>query len=567
MLVSIQRRQKEVAPGPESAIYRLPPEVLFIIFDNVRAPSHGQRPFGFSYTPTLENGLALSPPDYHSLVSATHLCRRWREAALEFASLWTNIMTRSSSALTFARRANRLPLTVYTETVVARLPPVQKIALRCLKPRIRRLILRLRSRIELKLFRSILAVLAGTLQSLVVIIGRPWSPCVYPDYEFDPLFRGWTLFDGAIPTALKSLLIASDQSIVPADSCPNLRSLTLETPCWSAHPSTPSLLIRFLSYTLLLEDLRWDVGCWSAEGRQDNEPLPPPAPLHQLRSLSLRAGFQGIVWSDLVSPASSSRSRMYRSSKLTDLIVDVDGSSYNSLVRGRSRVAPHLHVRMATVPELGVTGNGEPELAWHLPRWVTASTETLRITLSRSGPDFHGTLSFVCLNAFRLLDTLIVRLAVGGFYLAQLSSSLSCADPPTCPFLRVLALSILNPRCTLDALHSLYTATTRRAELGHPLKRLFVCSPIHAGPDYSVRDVHGVEWVTYSSTDVGAPCRDFPRFTRVSDGGSTASLPGRPLEEPLPFSAVYDAAWEACATEGLVETHARMRWYGRSRLW
>ncbi|EIW63106.1 uncharacterized protein TRAVEDRAFT_17566 [Trametes versicolor FP-101664 SS1] len=531
VLGSIQRRpeiQNEVAPAP--VIHRLPPEVLFIIFDT------------------------------------------WREVALEFSSLWTDIVTGSSSALTFSRRANGLPLTVHTEIVGSRLSPVQNKALWRSKPRIRRLILRLQSRFEVKIFRSILAALAGTLESLVVMIGKSRA-YRNRDRDFDPLFQGWTLFDGVIPTALKSLLIVSDQAIIPADSCPNLQTFTLKTSCWRAHSSTPTLLIHFLSHAPLLENLRLDIGCWFAQGRDiDPLPLPPPAPLYRLRNLSFRMSFPGVVWSDLVSPAPLSSPPLTPiTSKLTDAVVDtVHLGGLSMLVSGMSRAAPHLHVSLVGFPGLGgMPGSGVLGFGL-LPQWLTESTKTLRITLSQSGPNLRGTRSFLCIHAFRLLDTLIVRLAVGGYYLGQLGFWIACTNPSICPspFLRVLVLSILNPGCTLDALHPLYKATTRRAEFGHPLKRLFVCSPAHTGPDYSIRDFHGVEWVSFSSTDVGAPCRDHVLRPTKTEEGRTEDLAGQ-LHAELPSSSpAYDTAWEACATEGLVETHARMRsWYKGSPLW
>ncbi len=237
------------------------------------------------------------------------------------------------------------------------------------------------------------------------------------------------------------------------------------------------------------------------------------------------------------------------SRELIGVTANTDRDGHRWVVSGRPRAAPGLHVTTVVISAQA-----------RLPRWLVESTDTLRIIVRPSGLATRDVPAFTALPNFQLLDTLIVRLAVGGFALARLSFWLARTDPPTCPSLRVLVLSILNPRCTLDALRPLYKATTHRAGLGHPLQRLFVCSPVHASPDYTIRYFHGVEWVTFSSTDVGAPCRDVPRSTRASDGGTPALAVSQPCEEPPPFSesAVYDAAWEACATEGLVETHARM---------
>ncbi|OJT03573.1 hypothetical protein TRAPUB_5749 [Trametes pubescens] len=168
------------------------------------------------------------------------------------------------------------------------------------------------------------------------------------------------------------------------------------------------------------------------------------------------------------------------------------------------------------------------------------------------------------------LRTLIVRVPIQAGVLHDLARWLVQTTPLACASLRVLVVSILNPQCALEALHSLYAATARRARLGYPLQRLFVCSPAHSGPDYSVRNHHGVEWVTFSSSDVGAPCRDGAQSAGFSGGDATQVLASQPREEPLSLSEKYEGVWEACATQGLVEVEERtsMRhWHQNSCLW
>ncbi len=243
--------EKEATSAP--AIHRLPSEILFLIFDHART-CPGQPPLPTPHSRVRESGSSWPLPDHRTLVTVIHVCKRWRAVALASPPLWANIVARTSSALIFGGRASVLPLTVHAETVGKELSPVQTRALWRLKPRIRTLVLRLQCRLELKAYRSILAALAGTLEYLVVLIGRSLSAPSEEFVNFRLSSQDWTFFDGVTPTALKSLLIESYVPLVPADICPNLRSFTLRTRLhlWPPYSSPLPPLVRFLSHTPLL---------------------------------------------------------------------------------------------------------------------------------------------------------------------------------------------------------------------------------------------------------------------------------------------------------------------------
>lgn len=370
------------------------------------------------------------------------------------------------------------------------------------------------------------------------------------------------LFDGFTPTTLSSLLIASAHPFIPADRCPNLRSFRLKTQGLEFdHPYLPPLL-RFLSLTPLLENLWLDMGFWATKG---GEPLPRPVSLPRLHNVSL-AGWQYVDWSDIILPAVRSSLYASQASNLTDFVVDITGGCETWLVSGRPRTAHHILVKTA----FGLPYHNAQE---SLPQWLVEEAKTLRFTMHHVRPYISGVRSydvrsFKSLHTFHKLETLIVRVPTGDHILPRLGLWLvGHTAPPPCASLRTLVVSILNPRCALETLHPLNAATARRAELKYPLQRLFVCSPAHAGPDYSVRDLHGVEWVTFSSLDVGAPCRDVTESIGVFDGGATPALSSQPREEHLYISQKYEAVWEACATRGLVDARATMYWFWRSRLW
>ncbi|KAI0047186.1 hypothetical protein FA95DRAFT_1470799, partial [Auriscalpium vulgare] len=80
-------------------ICRLPPEVLALVFTYLT---------GFAWDSV--NGY----PYHIRWIVVTHICRRWREVAIQHAGLWTNINLDIGSnwAATFASRARQVLLAI-----------------------------------------------------------------------------------------------------------------------------------------------------------------------------------------------------------------------------------------------------------------------------------------------------------------------------------------------------------------------------------------------------------------------------------------------------------------------
>ncbi|KAI0365536.1 hypothetical protein BV20DRAFT_1056390 [Pilatotrama ljubarskyi] len=122
-------------------------------------------------------------------------------AALEFSSLWTDILIFSASALTFAERAGDRPLTVHAKIFGGDISGTQQEVLRVLGPRIKALVLRLNYRSQTYTFAHTLEAHSESLSSLSIITD-----------------------------ALNTLLIVSPRALLLMDRCPRLTTCTLQVP-------------------------------------------------------------------------------------------------------------------------------------------------------------------------------------------------------------------------------------------------------------------------------------------------------------------------------------------------
>ncbi|TFK78924.1 hypothetical protein K466DRAFT_506496, partial [Polyporus arcularius HHB13444] len=217
-----------------SAVHKLPPEIVLLIFDLVRHET--AREAGHA---TVE----LSAAGNCSLVSLTHVCRRWRAVALDCPALWTGIVSRSSSAETFVQRACDMPLSVAADVVGGRLSMPTKRLLWRLRARIQCLHIVMEFLPQLLMFRKMLGRLSSNLLSLAIVVRR--SRRMHPD-RLEHLFP---LFGGRAP-CLRSLSISSPDPLMPTDHFPALANLHLSN---SDHTQILNELSQLLRRTPNLE--------------------------------------------------------------------------------------------------------------------------------------------------------------------------------------------------------------------------------------------------------------------------------------------------------------------------
>ncbi|KAI0636356.1 hypothetical protein C8Q77DRAFT_1156042 [Trametes polyzona] len=546
---SIRRRINCIAP----AVRRLPSEVLFVIFDYLRWPAR-QFPFRLwnSWVPELANEPPPPSPDHHSLVAVTHVCTLWRQVALNLPSLWADIDCRHASALTFASRAGSLPLRVHVNTRYRRLSKRQRRVVQRVRQRIHTLVLRLAYRAELPIFRRLLLSLSCSLSSLLVLIENQYD-------NIGVIGTPLLLFGGA-PTALKHLFVASTKPLFPSDACSNLVSFRLKFKYGSFEtPSYRVSLLAFLSQAPALEELSLDMGAWPANTRS-GDVLPFPAYLPRLRTLNI-AGMNTFDWSTFVCPTHGALPLPHPKDELSDTVIDTDRASRTWLIRGRAASAPHLSVSLSFAKDRLFDRQTYESYWGPLSGTLAPSAGTLRLTVLhryRNLPHARGDPDALFghpVDCWPRLETLIVRLGatVRASMLARLAKCLvHVLEEPsggrTVPFpaLRTLVVSVLGtPEGTEDLCGALFAAMETRAAMGFPIRRLFVCSPARQGPDYSVYGLHGAEWVSFSSSDVGSSaCDSVSDPGRFEGGGSSCGA------ETMSACREFDAAWEVYSDLG-----------------
>ncbi|KAI0327065.1 hypothetical protein GY45DRAFT_1437212 [Cubamyces sp. BRFM 1775] len=191
--------------------------------------------------------------------------------------------------------------------------------------------------------------------------------------------------------------------------------------------------------------------------------------------------------------------------------------------------------------------------------WFAHGVSSLRITRGSSSPALQshpiehrrrqcGQFFLALFGTMPALERLVVRATTCDVVLPDLCSKLVVNPPHGCPSLHTVIFSVLRPCCALEDLQALFGATAQRAalNLGTPLKRLIVCSPTHAGPDYSIYGCHGVEWITFSSADAGSsnPESVWTEWNAELTRGAQLDPDG---DGPIWGELNYDQAWAACA--------------------
>ncbi|KAL7279489.1 hypothetical protein ACG7TL_007332 [Trametes sanguinea] len=359
----------------------------------------------------------------------------------------------------------------------------------------------------------------------------------------------------------------------------------------------------FESFTAFLRDIPTleDLNVVIHVQRSDDDPstpraqpsLPPSTFLPCLRRLRIAmAGFAADLAPVNLVPASqaaaanstsSATIRTPRGSRVStpwligDLVLDVNTDRINYHVSGRSVSPSKAGLQVFAVLRFpweclrwwkgswrqgGSTTPARP--------WFAADVKALRFTVgSKSMHDYDCyrayvqddrcpgcLLSWLCdrcafrpaldvdarLNSLPSLEKLVIRAKACGEILPQLCTFLAQASPGGCPVLRTLVLSLLRVPYALEDMRPLFDALERRvAAGGNPLENLVLCTPLHAGPDYSVYNrLHGVRWVTFSSID--------PSSSGISREWANSDLTGR-------SDMSYDEAWAAFASHS-----ARQAW-------
>ncbi|KAI1786369.1 hypothetical protein LXA43DRAFT_58863 [Ganoderma leucocontextum] len=193
-------------------VNRLPPEVLFAIFDIVRC--------GFPHCDGVDVGdhAAILRPDNNSLIAATHVCRRWRDIAVGYAHLWTSVSTSSPSAPTFFERSRGLPLKVFVALTQGKPPSIPKHKFLNQFPRIKALHIDLECSWQIRHWKKHLQSLARSLESLTVVTCGPQT--LLEANLSMPL--GEAFFGAECPVSLKFLSISGTTALLPTDHFPIL---------------------------------------------------------------------------------------------------------------------------------------------------------------------------------------------------------------------------------------------------------------------------------------------------------------------------------------------------------
>ncbi|KAI0719789.1 hypothetical protein C8T65DRAFT_34487 [Cerioporus squamosus] len=217
-----------------SAVHKLPTEILLFIFHLLRPKTARE---------AEQAPVELSAASNRSLVSLTHVCHRWRAVALDCPALWTDIISRSGSAATFAQRARGMPLRVSSQVIDGRLSKPAKRLLWRLRSRIQCLHIVLESLPQLLVFVRMLMRLSTKLLDLSIVVCH--SRRMHPDRlgNLLPLFGGHT-------NRLRSLSISSPDPLMPTDSFPVLAHFHLSN---SDHAQILGELSRLLRRAPALE--------------------------------------------------------------------------------------------------------------------------------------------------------------------------------------------------------------------------------------------------------------------------------------------------------------------------
>ncbi|KAH9899274.1 hypothetical protein C8Q73DRAFT_313207 [Cubamyces lactineus] len=148
-------------------------------------------------------------------------------------------------------------------------------------------------------------------------------------------------------------------------------------------------------------------------------------------------------------------------------------------------------------------------------------------------------------GAMPTLETLVVRATSDVGVLDSLCFLLEHSSQ-YCPSLHTVIFSVLRPCRSLEDLHALFHVTGLRATaLGKHLQRLIICSPTHAGPDYSVYGHHGVDCITFSSSDAGSS-KPGSMWTQLGAELAKGTRPDPIAEELIWGNLTYEQAWAWC---------------------
>ncbi|KAI9069121.1 hypothetical protein FKP32DRAFT_1671636 [Trametes sanguinea] len=537
MLVLVRRRMNRHAP-----ISRLPVELLVCIFNIVCERTKDSKPTSYP----------------RPLVVLTHVCYRWRHAALECHSLWVNIEAGSPSALVCAERAEDLPLNVSLSLDDSDVRVVKQ----------RKILKRLSSRVtclslmqtslwarELPPFGRILAALTPSLSFLrIVILSNAGFQRVHSQILF-PTSGSKHWIPARVATSLKSTVLDSPHPLFPALSCPALTALNV---VFRSEDSFESFTV-FLRGTPTLEDLEATILLLRTDDLPDfraRPSLPPPASLPRLRRLRIAMpGFAADLTPFNLVPASRAAAAHTTSMATTrapegsrgsapwavgNLVLDVNTDRMRYHVSGHS--APSSN---AALPVSAVLRFPWENLRWWKGSWRDVPTtparpwfaedvKALRLTVGcHASPSALG----ARLGGLPSLEKMVIRAQTYRDVLPQLCAFLTqpSASAGGCPALRTLVLSLLHTGCALEDMRPLFDALERRAVAGgRPLQNLALCTPLHAGPDYAVYGLRGVRWTTFSSADAGSSSADASEW-------ADSDLAGRSVMS-------YDGAWVAYAS-------------------
>ncbi|TBU26272.1 hypothetical protein BD311DRAFT_866904 [Dichomitus squalens] len=558
----MQTRDRTQSPP----VGRLPPEVLSDVFDLVRR--------GHLDGMKAHDGAMLVPPDNRSLIVVTHVSRQWREIALQYTTLWTDIVITSPTAATFLRRSRRLPLTIFVTGEREELPPLEEWRSYDLHVRIRGLYIELEDHSRINSWQAVLQILADSLEGLTIVIKRPrrrpmWTTSL-----------ALSLFGSKCPASLRSLSISSRMPIFPTDHFPALQHASLSE--FDCFPIRLELLAHFLLNAPALQTFHLHIHPTSRRTHSVHPDLSPivlpcmrrlciALPLFRFDPMSEAAHIAVQAWlANLVVPktaAVSLREAPYANtvsccdlplylpptlgpSPTSALSIDDQGTAY--ACSGNSQTI-HFAYAQRLAPERPGSSAG-PAARAPLRAQMVRALGSVRILRIHSPRDAHRVNSVYQDSLARLLPymphltELVVR-DVDGETLVQLVWMLTRSEPVLCPGLASVTYITLGASARhLDAqgsaTHMLFEAGARRALLGRAFKRLTYCCPENA-QELTLQNTHGVERILVTNRDVWAEydCA----FDEEARGCCAAHMRSfeRTREPGLPERPAYASLWKA----------------------
>ncbi|KAI0707897.1 hypothetical protein C8Q76DRAFT_746781 [Earliella scabrosa] len=217
------------------SINRLPPELLIHIFHHVRTSYCLRDPHTDMY-------ISTGPPNYRSLIKATHVCRWWRTTAISCCSLWDFLPAVTADVMeALLGRSGTNPIRVHTGPTGFWLP------LFCRAPYKDRVEEMVTSAAGELAFGRVLPHLAPTLKYL-----EAQAPDSGRDSEGDVLTEA-NIFGNQTPRALKALTFSLGTRVLPTDLFPQLAHLRITG--GKSMSLVCSRLLRLLSNTPRVETL------------------------------------------------------------------------------------------------------------------------------------------------------------------------------------------------------------------------------------------------------------------------------------------------------------------------